>query len=599
MAPGRCTPCDPFRSWGSSWGGQEPLLLRTPSISVGRESRVRTLIASANETSVLNRGLGAFHFNNPSKRKRYQHELWTPWVLVPLIAGGGLTVISVGAIEFNYLWDLNESIFVEESGNFTYGLTCLASIPLGCAIVNFIIDHIRSTTFFWDKEGWGGARSSSSDRLDKKAPLFQPLATWPMVLTTLVLIRESCLRVLIPSLAARMSSCIEGIIALMLLRMYYLVLDLVNASLLNMGTDQEVLNDMPPVKKMQGIVRNITRTGKREKDMVYAFDETNTVPAHVLSYVWWLYYIFGKVFGAGICTAFFLSVDKQTILHFMFSAIIVTAATAIGFLFELGPNTMSLLRLALNKPFYVGDLLTLNRTGAMDNPTGSIMGFVENITMKYIVMRNFQMKQTWIPHESFSKMIIQNWTRRPSKTVLLNIGISCRCPVKKVVKLKDFGFRWIEASPEIQQKNYRKCHITKIANGYNIEVIFFPEIGVSHRGIRQKFLVAFMAAAERLQIPFVPLQVATGGYCDETTTAPVPPPKDQTYGEEKPDTFDGEAKPETADEELFLDDLLPHPEDLLPKGVGMGFKQFPEGSTPGGHGGIPVDHEGVPIDQAP
>merc|ERR1719384_2578592 len=170
--------------------------------------------------------------------------------------------------------------------------------------------------------------------------------------------------------------------------------------------------------------------------------------------------------------------------------------------------------------------------GAMNSPEISIMGFVENITMMYVVIRNFEMKQTWIPHKTFSSMIIQNWTRRPSKTVLLNIGISCRCPVKKVQKLKDFGFRWIEKSPEIQQRNYRKCHITKIANGYNIEVIFFPEIGVSHRGIRQKFLIAFMAAAERLQVPFVPLQVAQN-FCDENTTAPMPSPRD-VVGEAEP-----------------------------------------------------------------
>merc|ERR1740121_868010 len=195
--------------------------------------------------------------------------------------------------------------------------------------------------------------------------------------------------------------------------------------------------------------------------------------------------------------------------------------TASGFLFELGPNTLSLFRLSLHKPFYVGDLVTLNSNGAMDAPASSIMGFVENITMMYVVIRNFEMKQTWIPHRSFSSMIIQNWTRRPSKTVLLNIGISCRCPVAKVKQLTAFGMKWIEHSQEIQQKNYRKCHITKTGNGYNIEVIFFPAIGVSHRGIRQKFLVAFMAAAERMQIPFVPLQLISN-FCDEAATVAAP-----------------------------------------------------------------------------
>ncbi|CAE8718697.1 unnamed protein product, partial [Polarella glacialis] len=99
----------------------------------------------------------------------------------------------------------------------------------------------------------------------------------------------------------------------------------------------------------------------------------------------------------------------------------------------------------------------------------------------YVVIRNFEMKQTWISHKAFNELIIQNWTRRPTKTVLLNIGISCRCPLARVEKLTTFGKSWIQHSPEIQQTNYQKCHITKTANGYNIEVIFFPSIGVSHR----------------------------------------------------------------------------------------------------------------------
>lgn len=505
-------------------------------------------------SSVLNRGLGAFGI--PTKRKRMQdRQIWTPWVLVPLSVGALLTIPSILVVEFSFLRNSGESsIFSEDDGFFVYGMTSLASIPLACAGVNFIVEHIRRTTFFWEKEKDRGALS--------KARYIDPLSCWPMLLTALTISQGACLKILIPSLAIKAANGIEGVIVLICLHAYYTVLDIINESIAHMAHDQEDLNALGPVKKMQGLVRNITRTGKPEKDMVYAFESTNTVPAKVLSYVWWLYYIFGKVFGATVTLAYFLDVDKNTLVKFLASALFVTAATITGALFELGPNTMSLLRLALNKPFYVGDLVTLNKTGAMDDPMQSIMGFVENITMKYVVIRNFQMKQTWIPHGSFSQMIIQNWTRRPSKTVLLNIGISCRCPVQKVQKLTSFGMRWIEKSPEIQQTNYRKCHITKIANGYNIEVIFFPEIGVTHRGIRQKWLVAFMAAAERLQIPFVPLQMAWN-YCDENNTAPLPPEPNSTEAEDNV-------------EHIVLDDLLPDPNDRLPKGVGLGFKQFPQ-----------------------
>ena len=40
-----------------------------------------------------------------------------------------------------------------------------------------------------------------------------------------------------------------------------------------------------------------------------------------------------------------------------------------------------------------------------------------------------------------------------------------------------------------------------------MQVIFFPELGQSHKIVRQLFLFALMEAAERLQIPMVPTQL--------------------------------------------------------------------------------------------
>lgn len=40
----------------------------------------------------------------------------------------------------------------------------------------------------------------------------------------------------------------------------------------------------------------------------------------------------------------------------------------------------------------MGDLVTLNKTGDMAM-NEAVVGFVENITMMYVVIRNFQMKQ--------------------------------------------------------------------------------------------------------------------------------------------------------------------------------------------------------------
>mmetsp|Transcript_8370 Transcript_8370/g.18645 ORF Transcript_8370/g.18645 Transcript_8370/m.18645 type:complete len:615 (+) Transcript_8370:291-2135(+) len=496
---------------------------------------------------VLNRGLGALNTSLNAKSATWNFSTCGS---ILLFLGAIATIVAIMGVEVivtDMSWD---DVIVNDPRKVANGLVCFVAIPLACTLVNFVLIHIRRTTFWWNP------KATACCGLD-------PLAPGPIFLTILGLVRTSFQELLNENLSSKISFYINIISALIVLFVYYALLDNINAVIKNMAREQEIINKTPQVKKMQNLVRNITRTGRPEKDVVYCFSSTNTVPAEVLYYVWWLYYVGGKLLGAGIIFAMLMGVDRQFIDHALWGGMAFSTMTVGGFIFEMGPNHLSLLRLSLNKPFYVGDLVTLNTNGSMDSPNTSIMGFVENITMMYVVIRNFEMKQTWIPHKTFSSMIIQNWTRRPSKTVLLNIGISSRCPVARVKKLTEFGMRWIENSHEIQQKNYRKCHITKVSNGYNIEVIFFPCIGVTHRGIRQKFLVAFMAAAERLQIPFVPLQIQQN-FCDERSTAPKPagfigPPS--SYGSDKVD--------------VQLDDLLPDPEDTLPKGVGLGFKEFP------------------------
>mmetsp|Transcript_82379 Transcript_82379/g.236705 ORF Transcript_82379/g.236705 Transcript_82379/m.236705 type:complete len:578 (-) Transcript_82379:76-1809(-) len=546
MAP-RCLSCCPWREHGEpllprAQPRVEPMNLGSRMRSDSETSAARRIQALIEESSsVLNRGLGALKSSHHIQPE--QGGAWCSPAVFLLILGVLITFPSAISLEIYYFSLTEETFLKPDPQSRSDGLSRVVAMPLTCAAVNFLIVHIRKTTFWWDRNE---ARCCCCD----------PLAFWPMFLAVLVLGRSACLKAINENPADKIAFYIETVIALVCLKMYYALLDQINAIIKGMANEQDMINKTPPVRKMQGLVRNITRSGRPEKDVVYCFANTNTVPAEVLSYVWWLYYFVGKVLGAGITFAVFMGVSNSVIGHFLFGGIALSAATASGFLFELGPNTLSLFRLSLNKPFYVGDLVTLNINGAMDSPTTSIMGFVENITMMYVVVRNFEMKQTWIPHKSFSGMIIQNWTRRPSKTVLLNIGISCRCPVKKVKQLADFGMRWIQASPEIQQANYRKCHITKVGNGYNIEVIFLPSIGVSHRGIRQKFLVAFMTAGERMQIPFVPLLI-NQNFCDENCTAPQ---NSASY---------------VIDSSKF-DDLLPDPEDRLPKGVGLGFRQFPE-----------------------
>lgn len=388
---------------------------------------------------------------------------------------------------------LHEGIFDTDPHARSEARTLLAIMPLACAAVNWFVQHLRRTTFWWE------AANPNRDR-----GWFDPLSFGLCFLTALAIIRSACARGLNEYAANWASYLLEVLLALIMLRLWFWVLDKVDNILKGMVADQEMVNNYKPVHKMQTIVQKITRMGREDKDFVYCFADANTVPAEVLSYVWWVYYIGGKIFGAALALSIVFHATEVAGKVLVGGLVVSTAASG-GLVFELSPNTISLLRLSLYKPFYVGDLITLNSTGAMDAPQNSITGFVENITMMYVVVRNFEMKQTWISHKAFNQMVIQNWTRRPTKTVLLNIAISIRCPLKRVELLAAFAKKWITESPEIQQQNYQKCHITKVGNGYNIEIIFFPEIGVSHRSIRQKFLLAFMKGAERLKVPFVPL----------------------------------------------------------------------------------------------
>jgi len=464
-----------------------------------------------------------------------------------LLLAGAVSIPCLICINVRIQHEHGQTIFKDDPHSRGGAYSRLAAIPVICSGVNWFVQHLRKTTFWWENH-------------QLAARWFDPLSFSLMVIAALSQLRGACLCVLDDNAADSMSYYLEIIIVLIVLRLYFALLDGIDDIMKGMVADQEMINRCRPVQKMQQIVGNITRTGKREKDFIYCFADANTVPAEVLSYIWWVYFIFGKMAGVCIAIAIFMRAEEVAGRVVLGGLLLSTAASS-GVAFELGPNTISLLRLSLYKPFYVGDLITASSNGATGAPTSSIMGFVENITMMYVVIRNFEMKQTWVSHKMFNEMVIQNWTRRPTKTVLLNIGISCRCPLARVEQLTEFAKNWISASTEIQQTNYKKFHITKISNGYNIEIIFFPVIGVSHRGIRQKFLVAFMKAGERLKVPFVPLDIMTN-YCDDSCVSGASNAAQNTDGAAD-DAAPSAASPVTAN----LDDLMPDPNDLLPKGV--------------------------------
>jgi hypothetical protein len=514
--------------------------VQTQQMAIARRKRINSLLTNK-KTTALHAGFGAVRpikggLRGYAAKKQDKKPGYCSFSLVVLVLAAIATICPTiylnVELTFNNSSNVSswrEAVFKSDPRVRTEAYCRLLSIPLCCACVNLVVQHLRYTTFWWDKKDKKGGKKAWID----------PIACPLMLIAALWNLRAACLIAIDSFPAAHIAYYLQSAIALTILLLYYSGLDRIDEVLKDMKKEQWELNNTIPVKKMQTLAHTITRMGDEDKDYAYTFFHTNTVPAEVLHYGWWCYYVFGKVLGALVALSVFMDMAQETTVRVLMGTLVVSAGTSTVLTLELGPNMLNLVRLSLAKPFYVGDLVTLNTNGSMDGAT-SIMGFVENITMMYVVIRNFEMKQTWISHAKFSQLIIQNWTRRPTKTVLLNMGISSRCPVAKVEELTGFGKRWIKASPEIQQKNYQKCNITKTSNGYNIEIIFFPEIGVSHRGIRQKFLVAFMHAAERLEIPWVPEQLM------------------QNFSNEGFGLH-------TAASTVNLDDLLPDPNDLLKK----------------------------------
>lgn len=460
-----------------------------------------------------------------------------------MVLGAAISLPVFVMVNYNRAYAMNETIFKHDINSKTEALVRLACLPMACASINLFVQHLRRTVFFWEKR-------TVEDRFfqSNQQSWFDPISIGLMSLAAVYLIRNSICIILEDHVAEQVRWCFTGLMVMICGLFYFHLLDRINDVLHSMIMDQEIINHSKPVQKMQNIVHNISRTGVPERDIVYSFSHTHTVPAKVLYYIWSIYYLIGKILGALVVLAFFAQMDTGTINRFLLGSLLISGAASGGFMLELGPSTISLLRISLYKPFYVGDLVTLNKSGDM-GMKDSLVGFVENITMMYVVIRNFEMKQVWISHKAFNELVIQNWTRRPTKTVLLNIGISTRAPEMKVKRLQEFGRMWIKESPDIQQNNYQKCHITSTSNGYNLEVIFFPMVGVSHRQIRQKFLMSFMEAAERLNVPFVPLQLMQN-FCEDMD----------------PSGIEVMAKAAEVAREVALDDLLPDPNDMLERG---------------------------------
>eukprot|EP00435_Cladocopium_sp_Y103_P072085 s118_g39.t1 len=320
--------------------------------------------------------------------------------------GAAMSLPVLVLLNFNRAYAMHETIFKTDINSRTEALIRCACVPVACTSVNYFVQHLRRTVFFWEKR-------TVEDRFFQQSVTrwIDPISIGLMSLAALFLIRNACCIILEDNVAQHVHFCFTGLMVMICAIFYFNMLDRINDVLHSMIMDQEIINHSKPVEKMQNIVHNISRTGDTERDIVYSFSHTHTVPAKVLHYIWSIYYLIGKILGALVVLAFFAQVESETINRFLLGSLLISGAASGGFMLELGPSTISLLRLSLYKPFYVGDLVTLNKTGDMAM-TEAVVGFVENITMMYVVIRNFEMKQVWISHKAFNELVIQNWTRR-------------------------------------------------------------------------------------------------------------------------------------------------------------------------------------------
>ena len=263
-----------------------------------------------------------------------------------------------------------------------------------------------------------------------------------------------------------------------------------------------------PVAKWRGLMENFCRWRKPEADAVYTFANASSA-LEVLSNVVWIYFSVFKCTAFLIYFLFYTGFDvTQPVVWVLIAGLLGSASLTLS----LSPALRNLVPLAFENPFYIGEIISLTTPGGLppDNPTKSLTGFVEAVTLTHVVMRDFRRKQTWITHENFTKYNLSNWTRRPCRLVHINFTVSSRVEdAAKVAQLSAFSKKWMDSSSKVDTSSYRKSVLVDAKNGMKLEVIFYPLPGIDSYPLRQAFIVALVSAAKRLGLPVVPNEMLT------------------------------------------------------------------------------------------
>jgi len=266
-----------------------------------------------------------------------------------------------------------------------------------------------------------------------------------------------------------------------------------------------------PVRKWTEIMKSFCTWGVPGKDAYYTFSEYSTA-VDVLHEMWMVFHHLAIGSGLMLFLSFYLfgaseALDDEPEFNWQHTLLFlwIGCGTLLLFVGMTAPAFQNLARIAISKPFYLGDIVNLHKADEKGGIGGNVTGFIENFTFSYIVVRSFDLKQVWISHSDFAGLTVTNWTRRPTKLVHLQIGLAYTSDPAAVQQLLGYIQEWISTNENVRPKSYKKATLKGIDPGYVLAIIVYPKVGFSKAKLRSSLLFDVMEAAKKLKLSLIAL----------------------------------------------------------------------------------------------
>jgi len=267
-----------------------------------------------------------------------------------------------------------------------------------------------------------------------------------------------------------------------------------------MLTEHSLIEEKP-IQKMRGILHSVgvTRSGNSAKDKFMAMNshtDKSGIADVVYEKVWHPIRVGSNMVALGSYITYTLASERAGLI--LIAGCVYYFGTAVFLGYRFFDQCTVLVKIWMHKPFFVGDLVTINLFGR--TAEAGINGFVEHITLSYVVIRTFDTKQTYVPLVDLGEAVLQNWSRRPTKPLLMNFTASPSSDPEKVNELVSFAKRWINESQHVLQSGYKKCCLNGLAHGFEIKIVCSPAIGVKKTELRQAFVLEVAGQAKKLNV---------------------------------------------------------------------------------------------------